>query len=60
MSGSVRLCWNCQKNTWSDGGCVWCGMPIELLCPECGGPPDERVLIGVQCSECASECQGGS
>ena len=53
MSGSVRLCWRCGKNTWAGKECVNCGAPEEPSCPECGGPPDERVLAGMKCGRCA-------
>ncbi len=25
----------------------------EPMCPECGGPPDDRVLAGMKCGPCA-------
>jgi hypothetical protein len=53
MSGSVRLCWRCDRNTWAGKECVYCGAPEEPCCPECGGPPDERVLAGMKCGRCA-------
>lgn len=53
MSGSVRLCWNCGKNTWAGKECVHCEAPEEPRCPECDGPPDERVLGGMKCGRCA-------
>jgi predicted amidophosphoribosyltransferase len=53
MSGSVGVCWRCQRNTWSGQPCVHCGAPEEPECPECGGPADERVLAGMKCGRCA-------
>ena len=26
---------------------------VTHVCPECGGPPDDRVLAGMKCGPCA-------
>jgi hypothetical protein len=53
MSGSVRLCWRCGKNTWAGQPCVRCAAPEEPACPECRGPADDRVMVGMKCGPCA-------
>lgn len=43
MSGSVRLCWRCDKNTWAGKECVHCGAPEE----PCYGKLDRAELAMV-------------